>query len=62
MSASEIRELILSIILESGALDAPDEKRQRAFIIGEIDLEFNEFDIESLTAMEICIGIELELN
>jgi len=62
MNSDVIRELILSIVLESGALSIPDDKRQAAFIKGEIDIQLDEFNIDSLTGMEICIGIELELN
>jgi len=57
-----IRKQLIEILKDAGVLLFPNEDRLSLFIYDGVDIVLNEFEIESLTAMEVCIGIELELG
>ncbi len=62
MNDMALRDKIMAIVIDSGVYRPPPLDDQQAFINNQLDIELDQLDIDSLSSMEICIGIELELG
>lgn len=54
--------LISDAMLYASVPDFGGSAKQSGFLAGEHDIRFEEFDIDSLASMELCIAIETELG
>ena len=62
MNNIEIRKRMIPILDEVNISELRSVSDQQDFINGELDLAFDEMDMDSLFSMELCIAIELELG
>ena len=62
MSNDEIKKLLITMLDEENISELRDKSSQQAFINGELDIAFDDLDMDSLASMELCIAIELELG
>jgi acyl carrier protein len=58
MSDGEARAAIAELLRDAGVFHLRDEDLEADFIAGLISPEFHQLDMDSLAAMEICIGLE----
>lgn len=59
MTESEIRLSIAELLRDAGIFHLRDENVERAFIDGSYDAHLDQIGIDSLAAMELCIGLEV---
>ena len=59
MTDAELRTEIAQLLRESGIFYLRDEDLERAFIEGAFDANLDQLGIDSLAAMELCIGLEV---
>jgi acyl carrier protein len=59
MTDSELRSAIAALLREAGIFYLRDGNLEQAFIDGSFDAELEQLDIDSLAAMELCIGLEV---
>jgi acyl carrier protein len=58
MSDGEARAAIAELLRDAGVFNLRDDNLEEDFIAGSVDPEVHQLDIDSLAAMEICIGLE----
>ena len=59
MTEHETRSLIVSALLNSAIFSLRDNGRTDDFLRGAYDVSFSELEMDSLSAMELCIYLEL---
>jgi acyl carrier protein len=64
MTGSErtLRETLVRLIHQAGIFGLRDENLDAAFISGDVNPRLRDIGIDSLSEMELCIGIESELG
>ena len=62
MPLTQRRTLLAEILIDSGIFYLRDHGLEAKFIAGEIDPSFDELDMDSLAAMELCIALETSWN
>ncbi|MBG56735.1 acyl carrier protein [Porticoccus hydrocarbonoclasticus] len=60
MNKNAIRELLVPILQDAGIFYLRDTVAESDFVAGVWDIELTELEIDSLSAMELCIGLEVE--
>jgi acyl carrier protein len=61
LTEQEVRNVISAALQYASVPDFAGSARQARFLAGD-DVRFDELEIDSLAAMELCIAIELELG
>lgn len=59
MTKKQVRELVADAFENANVVGFQYDNRKNKFLQGEKDIQFSELDIDSLSAMEVCIAIEL---
>ena len=60
MNKTAIRELLVPILQDAGIFYLRDTVAESDFVAGVWDIDLAELEINSLSAMELCIGLEAE--
>lgn len=60
MNKTAIRELLVHILQDAGIFYLRDTVAESDFVAGVWDIDLADLDIDSLSAMELCIGLEAE--
>jgi acyl carrier protein len=58
MKETEIRRALAEVFRDSSVFFLQDENVEEQFIDGRYDVTFDQLDVDSLAAMEICIALE----
>lgn len=58
MTDREIRSSLAELLRDAGIFHLRDEEVEQAFIDGSYDADLEQLDMDSLAAMELCIGLE----
>lgn len=59
MTDSEIRLGIVELLRDAGIFHLRDESRELDFVNGSFDVDLDQLRMDSLAAMELCIGLEV---
>jgi acyl carrier protein len=59
MTDGEIRSLLAELLRDASIFFLRDEKREQDFIDGAYDADLDQLGMDSLAAMELCIGLEV---
>ena len=62
MTEAEIRQVIADALVYAAVPLFADSDEQVDFIAGRRDIAMDEYEIDSLAAMEVCIAIEANLG
>ena len=57
-----LRGTLTGLVRQAGIFGLRDDDLEKAFISGEVDPNLKDIGMDSLSEMELCIGIENELG
>jgi acyl carrier protein len=58
MTMSDLRSLVLAALEDANAYGLPADSTRNAFLSGEADIEWTDFELDSLAMMKFCIELE----
>lgn len=58
----ELRLTLATLVHTAGIFGLREEGLEREFLEGKVDVQLSALGMDSLSAMELCIGIEQELG
>jgi acyl carrier protein len=61
-SEHDLRKTLVRLVHQAGIFGLRDDDLEDAFISGEVNPNLKDMGIDSLSEMELCIGIENELG
>ena len=62
LSDVRLRQTLIRLVRQAGIFGLRDDDLEEAFISGEANPNLKDIGIDSLSEMELCIGIENELG